>query len=143
MLDLELMKRRSFVGVLIAGVLLTFSAFAAFTYVSIWLQSVLGMSPIESGLVGLPMSAMAFIVSASIGRFLHGENSARSSASGCCSSVPAVCSVRCSPTARPLDGARARLPRDRNRCRAGDADPRFGCDVGSAACSAAGWLRAL
>ncbi|HEV7192540.1 MAG TPA: MFS transporter [Jatrophihabitantaceae bacterium] len=77
MLDLELMKRRSFVGVLIAGVLLTFAAFAAFTYVSIWLQSVLGMSPIESGLVGLPMSAMAFIVSASIGRFLHGDNSGR------------------------------------------------------------------
>jgi EmrB/QacA subfamily drug resistance transporter len=77
MLDLELMKRRSFVGVLIAGVLLTFAAFAAFTYVSIWLQSVLGMSPIESGLVGLPMSAMAFIVSASIGRFLHGDNAGR------------------------------------------------------------------
>ena len=33
--------------------LLTFAAFAAFTYVAIWLQSVLGMSPIESGLVGL------------------------------------------------------------------------------------------
>jgi predicted MFS family arabinose efflux permease len=77
MLDLELLHRRSFVGVLIAGVLLTFAAFAAFTYTSIWLQSVLGMSPIQSGLVGLPMSAMAFTVSAAIGRFLHGENSGR------------------------------------------------------------------
>jgi EmrB/QacA subfamily drug resistance transporter len=75
MLDLALLRRRSFVGVLIAGLLLTFAAFAIFTYTSIWLQSVLGMSPIQAGLVGLPMSVMAFAVSASIGRFLHGDNS--------------------------------------------------------------------
>jgi EmrB/QacA subfamily drug resistance transporter len=74
MLDLALLRRRSFVGVLIGGILLTFAAFAAFTYTSIWLQSVLGMSPIQSGLVGLPMSVMAFTVSAAIGRFLHGDN---------------------------------------------------------------------
>jgi EmrB/QacA subfamily drug resistance transporter len=76
MLDLALLRRR-FVGVLIGGVLLTFAAFAAFTYTSIWLQSVLGMSPIQAGLVGLPMSVMAFVVSATIGRFLHGDNSGR------------------------------------------------------------------
>lgn len=75
MLDLALLRRRSFVGVLIAGVLLTFAAFAAFTYTSIWLQSVMGMSPLQAGLVGLPMSVSAFAVSASIGRFLHGDNS--------------------------------------------------------------------
>jgi EmrB/QacA subfamily drug resistance transporter len=77
MLDLDLLRRRSFVGVLIGGLLLTFAAFAAFTYTSIWLQSVLGMSPIQAGLVGLPMSVMAFAVSASIGRFLHGDNAGR------------------------------------------------------------------
>jgi EmrB/QacA subfamily drug resistance transporter len=75
MLDLDLMRRRPFVGVLIGGLLLTFAAFAAFTYTSIWLQSVMGMSPIQAGLVGLPMSVMAFAVSAAIGRFLHGDNS--------------------------------------------------------------------
>ncbi len=72
MLDLALLRNRSFVGVLVAGVLLTFAAFSAFTYTSIWLQSVLGLSPIEAGLTGLPMSVMAFTVSASTGRFLHG-----------------------------------------------------------------------
>ena len=77
MLDLDLLRRRSFVGVLIGGLLMTFAAFAAFTYTAIWLQSVLGMSPIQAGLVGLPMSVMAFAVSASIGRFLHGDNSGR------------------------------------------------------------------
>jgi EmrB/QacA subfamily drug resistance transporter len=71
MLDLALLRNRSFVGVLIAGLLLNFSAFAYFTYTSIWLQSVLGLSPIQAGLTGLPMSVAAFGVSASIGRFLH------------------------------------------------------------------------
>ena len=45
MLDLALLRNRSFVGVLLAGLLLTFAAFSAFTYTSIWLQSVLGLSP--------------------------------------------------------------------------------------------------
>jgi EmrB/QacA subfamily drug resistance transporter len=72
MLDLALMRNRSFVGVLIAALVLTFAAFASFTYTSIWLQSVLGLSPIEAGLTGLPLSLSAFAVSASIGRFLHG-----------------------------------------------------------------------
>ncbi len=75
MLDLALMRNRAFVGVLVAGLVLTLSAFSAFTYTSIWLQSVLGLSPIEAGLTGLPLSASAFIVSAAIGRFLHGSRS--------------------------------------------------------------------
>jgi EmrB/QacA subfamily drug resistance transporter len=73
MFDLSLLRKRSFVGVLIAGLLLTFAAFSSFTYSSIWMQTVLGLSPIQSGLTGLPMSAMAFLVSAVIGRFLHGS----------------------------------------------------------------------
>jgi EmrB/QacA subfamily drug resistance transporter len=71
MLDLALMRNRSFVGILIGGLLLTFAAFASFAYTSIWLQSVLDLSPIQAGLTGLPMSAAAFAVSAIIGRFLH------------------------------------------------------------------------
>ena len=73
MLDLSLMRNRTFVGVLLAAFLLTFAAFASFTYTSIWLQSVLGLSPIEAGLTGLPLSLAAFVVSAAIGRFLHGS----------------------------------------------------------------------
>jgi EmrB/QacA subfamily drug resistance transporter len=72
MLDLALLRNRSFVGVLLAALLVTFAAFASFTYTSIWLQSVLGLSPIEAGLTGLPLSLASFVVSASIGRFLHG-----------------------------------------------------------------------
>ncbi|MGH8962647.1 MAG: MFS transporter [Jatrophihabitantaceae bacterium] len=73
MFDLALLRSRAFVGVLIGGLLLTFAAFSAFTYSSIWMQTVLGLSPIQAGLTGLPMSVMAFGVSAMIGRFLHGS----------------------------------------------------------------------
>ncbi|MFC4019229.1 MFS transporter [Micromonospora sp. GCM10011542] len=73
MLDLALLRNRSFVAVLLAGLLLTFAAFTTFTYTSIWLQSVLGMSPLAAGLTGLPMSVTAFGVSAALGRVLHGR----------------------------------------------------------------------
>src|SRR5262249_57556174 len=74
MLDLALMRNRSFVGIVLAAGLLTLAAFSSFTYTSIWLQSVLGLSPIQAGLTGLPLSLAAFVVSAAIGRFLHGAN---------------------------------------------------------------------
>ena len=71
MLDLSLLRNPSFVGILIAATLLTLAAFASFTYTSIWLQSVLGLTPIQAGLTGLPLSLAAFAVSAAIGRFLQ------------------------------------------------------------------------
>jgi hypothetical protein len=43
------------------------------TYTSIWLQSFLGLSPIEAGLTGVPLSASSFLVSIHFGRFLHGS----------------------------------------------------------------------
>ncbi|ASF11158.1 putative drug resistance protein [Nocardia brasiliensis NBRC 14402] len=72
-LDLALLRDRSFLGVLIAAGTLFFGAFGALMYTQIWLQSVLGLSAIQAGAAGLPLSVMAFLVSGSIGRFLHGE----------------------------------------------------------------------
>jgi EmrB/QacA subfamily drug resistance transporter len=71
LLDLALFRNSTFVGVIIAALLLNFAAFAYFTYTSIWLQSFLGLSPIEAGLTGLPLSGAAFVASAVIGRVLH------------------------------------------------------------------------
>jgi EmrB/QacA subfamily drug resistance transporter len=73
MIDLALLRNRSFVAVLIAGLVLSAAAFSSFTYISIWLQSVLGLSPIEAGLTGLPLSVASFVVSAALGRVLHGR----------------------------------------------------------------------
>jgi EmrB/QacA subfamily drug resistance transporter len=75
LLDLALLRRPAFAGVLTAGLLLNLAAFAYFPYSSLWLQSVLGLSPIRAGLLGsAPLSVAAFAVSALAGRFLHTAN---------------------------------------------------------------------
>jgi EmrB/QacA subfamily drug resistance transporter len=71
MLDLSLLRNGSFTAILVAGALFSAAAWAGMTYESLWLQSVLGLSPIGAGLVVLPCSLAAFVVSASIGRILH------------------------------------------------------------------------
>jgi EmrB/QacA subfamily drug resistance transporter len=71
MLDLTLLRNRAFTGVLVGGLLLNFSAFAYLAYTSVWLQSVLGLSPVQAGLIVLPLSGLAFVVAAVAGRFLH------------------------------------------------------------------------
>ena len=71
MLDLKLLRNPTFTAMLLAGALLSAAAWAGMTYQSLWLQSVLGLSPIKAGLVLLPAAAAAFIVSSQVGRFLH------------------------------------------------------------------------
>ncbi|HEY3878420.1 MAG TPA: MFS transporter [Trebonia sp.] len=71
MLDLALLRNRTFTAMLIGGALLSAAAWAGMTYQSLWLQSVLGLSPIQAGLVLLPCAAAAFLVSGQVGRFLH------------------------------------------------------------------------
>jgi EmrB/QacA subfamily drug resistance transporter len=73
MLDLVLFKNRSFVGILIGALVINFAAFAGLTYTSIWLQTVIGLSPIQAGFSSLPLAATAFVTSAGIGRFVHGR----------------------------------------------------------------------
>ncbi len=49
MIDLALLRRPSFVTLILGGAALTASAFANLMFVSLWAQSVLGLSPIEGG----------------------------------------------------------------------------------------------
>jgi len=72
MLDLRLLRQRVFTGMLLAGLGLNFAAFAYLTYASIWLQSVLRLSPVHAGLVSAPLSLTAFVVAGGSGRALHG-----------------------------------------------------------------------
>ncbi|GAA2537946.1 MFS transporter [Winogradskya consettensis] len=74
MLDLALLRNRSLAGILIAALLVNVAAFAAFTYTSIWLQSLTGLSPIQAGLTGLPMSLVSVVVSGIVGSKLHGRS---------------------------------------------------------------------
>jgi EmrB/QacA subfamily drug resistance transporter len=63
MLPLRLMSRPKFAGPQIAVFAIAASFFAVFFYTTLYLQSVLGMSPIETGLVYLPGTFLVFVVS--------------------------------------------------------------------------------
>jgi EmrB/QacA subfamily drug resistance transporter len=75
MLDLKLLKNRTFTAALVAGLFMSLAAFSGLVYTSIWLQSVKGLGPIAAGLGGgLALSAAAFLTSGLVGRFLHGAH---------------------------------------------------------------------
>jgi EmrB/QacA subfamily drug resistance transporter len=71
LMDLSLLRDRSFAALMLAAVALAAGAFAALIYTQLWLQSVLNMSAIDAGLAVAPLAAVAFAASAGIGRFMH------------------------------------------------------------------------
>ena len=75
LLQVSLLRHPAFAAIMIAALLLNAAAFAYLAYSSLWLQTVLGLSPVEAGLAGAaPLSLSAFVVSAAFGRFLHASN---------------------------------------------------------------------
>ncbi|MEV0198826.1 MFS transporter [Nonomuraea sp. NPDC050691] len=71
MIDLSLFRQRSFSALMLAGAALTASAFAHLVFVSLWAQSVAGLSPMMAGLALTPLAAVAFVVAGAGGRLLH------------------------------------------------------------------------
>jgi EmrB/QacA subfamily drug resistance transporter len=63
MLPLRLFRDRTFTGAQVAVATLAATFFAGFLYMTLYLQTVLGLSPIETGLVYLPGTALMFVVS--------------------------------------------------------------------------------
>jgi EmrB/QacA subfamily drug resistance transporter len=62
MLDMSLFRRPAFVGVSLATFALGAGMFAMFPYISIYLQDVLGASPLGAGLRFLPLTVFVFVV---------------------------------------------------------------------------------
>jgi EmrB/QacA subfamily drug resistance transporter len=62
MLPLGFFRRRAFTGVQLAAFAVSGSMFALFLYLTLYLQSFLGFSPIEAGLRYLPITVASFIV---------------------------------------------------------------------------------
>jgi EmrB/QacA subfamily drug resistance transporter len=62
MLPLGFFRRRAFTGVQLAAFAVSGSMFALFLYITLYLQSFLGFSPIEAGLHYLPITLASFIV---------------------------------------------------------------------------------
>lgn len=79
--------RPGFSGLLGGALLYQAAAFSGLVYFSLWLQNVLGLSPIRGGLALMPMAGTAFVVAAVAGRHMHRFPRGCRSAAACSSSA--------------------------------------------------------
>jgi EmrB/QacA subfamily drug resistance transporter len=77
LVDLKLLRSASFTGATLAALLLPLSAFGSLALVSIWLQSVLDLSPLQAGLALLPLAGTAFLTAGILGRRMQGVPAVR------------------------------------------------------------------
>ncbi|MCW3064625.1 MAG: transporter, partial [Solirubrobacterales bacterium] len=68
MLDLTLFRRPAFAGASIVAFAISASMFAMFLYLTLYLQNVLHLSPLQAGLRFLPLSVLSFFVAPLAGR---------------------------------------------------------------------------
>ncbi len=61
MLDLALFRRPAFAGASIVAFAISASIFAMFLYLTLYIQNVLGFSPLQAGLRFLPMTLLSFV----------------------------------------------------------------------------------
>ncbi len=69
MLDLSLFRKKAFTGVSIVAFALSAGMFAMFLYMTLYIQGVLGYSPLEAGLRFLPLTLLSFIVAPLTAKF--------------------------------------------------------------------------
>ncbi len=67
-LKLSLFKKPSFTGAQLAAIGISASIFSLFLYITLYLQDVLGYSPLQAGLRFLPTTLVMFVVAAVAGR---------------------------------------------------------------------------
>jgi EmrB/QacA subfamily drug resistance transporter len=68
MLDLTLFRRPAFAGASIVAFAVSSSMFAMFLYLTLYIQDVLGYSPLQAGLRFLPVTLISFVVAPIAGR---------------------------------------------------------------------------
>ncbi|HET9254413.1 MAG TPA: hypothetical protein VFO16_04315 [Pseudonocardiaceae bacterium] len=71
MLDLALFRRPSFTTLMVGGAVFQGAVFGYVISVSLWAQSLLGMSAIEAGLALTPLAGASFVVAVLVRRLLH------------------------------------------------------------------------
>jgi EmrB/QacA subfamily drug resistance transporter len=67
MLDLTLFRKPTFAGASIVAFSLSASMFAMFLYITLYLQNILGYSPLDAGLRFLPLSLISFFAAGAAG----------------------------------------------------------------------------
>jgi EmrB/QacA subfamily drug resistance transporter len=70
MIDLALFKRPAFVGAQITAFAISASIFAMFLYLTLYLQNILGLSPLQTGVRFLPISVVSFFAAPIAGRLI-------------------------------------------------------------------------
>ncbi len=68
MFDLSLFRKKTFGGASIAAFALSASMFAMFLYLTLYLQTILGYDPLETGLRFLPVTLLSFVAAAISGK---------------------------------------------------------------------------
>jgi len=68
MLDLTLFRKPTFAGASLVAFSVSASMFAMFLYITLYLQNVLGLSPLQTGLRFLPITALGFLIAPVAGR---------------------------------------------------------------------------
>ncbi|HEX5224729.1 MAG TPA: MFS transporter [Solirubrobacteraceae bacterium] len=68
MFDLTLFRKRAFTGASIAALAISSSMFAMFLYLTLYVQDVLGYTPVQAGLRFLPITVISFFVAPVSGR---------------------------------------------------------------------------
>jgi EmrB/QacA subfamily drug resistance transporter len=68
MLDLSLFRKPAFAGVSIVAFALSASMFSLFLYITLYVQDVLGHSPLEAGVIFLPLTVLSFFVAPVAGK---------------------------------------------------------------------------
>ena len=107
MLDLHLFRKPAFTGAQIVAFTLHASMFSMFLYLTLYMQNVLGYSPLESGMRFLPISLLSFLVAPIAGKLAERlpvraflERAWSAWAWACCScpeSIPRTTGPRCWP----------------------------------------------
>ena len=68
MIDLALFRRPAFVGAQTTAFAISSSMFAMFLYLTLYLQNILGLSPLQTGVRFLPLSVVSFFAAPLAGR---------------------------------------------------------------------------
>ncbi|MGX1755661.1 MFS transporter [Streptomyces lydicus] len=71
LLDLRLLRRPSFAALMAAALLLQAAAFPYLSFVGLWVQNIVGLSPVQAGLSVTPMALMSLLVGSLGGRRLQ------------------------------------------------------------------------
>jgi EmrB/QacA subfamily drug resistance transporter len=68
MLDLSLLRDRTFAGANVVAFLVTLAMFGVFFFMSLYVQQILGYSPVEAGAIFLPMTVLIMIIAPLAGK---------------------------------------------------------------------------